>query len=281
MDFDQLKQLDAIDREGTISAAAERLHISQPALSRSMQRLEAELGQPLFDRSGRRSALNDAGRLALEHARRILREEQLMRDALAEHARRQTLLSVGTVAPAPLWRLTSLLTERCPAAVLTSQTLTQADVERGVLNGIIDLGISLRPVTLPTIRCHQLMTESLSVMLPICHPLASRKSLSSEELDGETFLLFRQIGFWQGFCDTCLPRSRFVVQEDRTVFEQLTRTSGLPYFTTDAQPIPPEFLEGHANVPLRDTSAHATFYLLVNTGAKPEAQHAFDLVASL
>lgn len=55
MDFDQLRQLDAIDREGTISAAAERLHLSQPALSRSVQRLEAELGQPLFDRSGRRT----------------------------------------------------------------------------------------------------------------------------------------------------------------------------------------------------------------------------------
>ena len=60
MDLDQLRQLDAIARQGTMSAAARALHLSQPALSRSLARLEVELGQPLFDRPGRRLVLNDA-----------------------------------------------------------------------------------------------------------------------------------------------------------------------------------------------------------------------------
>ena len=56
MELEQLRQLDAIARRGTMSAAARALHLSQPALSRSLARLEAELGQPLFDRLGRRRA---------------------------------------------------------------------------------------------------------------------------------------------------------------------------------------------------------------------------------
>ena len=69
VELEQLRQLDAIAREGTMSAAARVLHISQPALSRSLGRLETELGLQLFDRAGRRLVFNDAGRVAFEHAR--------------------------------------------------------------------------------------------------------------------------------------------------------------------------------------------------------------------
>lgn len=280
MDIEQLRQLDEIDRAKSISAAAERLRISQPALSRSMQRLESELGQELFNRAGRRCETNEAGRIALDYARQILRDERLMREALAAFARREHVLSVGTVAPAPLWRLTAQLVERYPQIMLTSHTMEQRDVERAVMNGDIDLGISLRPLMLPTVRGARLMTESLSAVLPANHPLAGEPTLSAAQLDGETFLLFNQIGFWKNYCDTCFPHSRFVVQEDRTVFEQLSRTSGFLYFASDAPAaafeIPPE----RVVVPLRDTSAHATFYLLTSTQARPEAQAAFDWVAA-
>ena len=96
-----MRQLDAIARRGTISAAAEELHLSQPALSRSIRRLERELGQELFDRTHNSATLNDDGRLAVDHARNLLRDERMMLDAFADLARRQRTLLVGTVAPAP------------------------------------------------------------------------------------------------------------------------------------------------------------------------------------
>ena len=164
--------------------------------------------------------------------------------------------------------------------MLTSQTLLQKDVERSIINGQIDLGISIRPIMLPTVRYTQLMTESLSVVLPEDHPLAGRPSLCAAELDGETFLLYSQIGFWQTFCDTLLTHSRFVTQEDRTVFLQLMQTTDLPFFASDAPQNDVGALEGKVVVPLRDAAAHATFYLLVNEAARPEAQAAFDWVAA-
>lgn len=278
MDFEQLRQLDAIDRAGTLSGAARELHMSQPALSRSVQRLEAELGQPLFDRHGRTATMNAAGRIALDYARQILRDERLMRAALDDHARRERALVVGTVAPAPLWRLTALTVERFPGVVLTSETITAANVERGMLNGTLDLGISLRPTMLPTIRCCRLMTESLSVCLPADHPLAGEACLSAEQLDGESFLVFRQIGFWMDYCRTRFPHSTFVEQEDRVVFEQLLATTPLNYFVTDVPSLSNNVEPDRAIVPLRDVEAHATYYLLAREGAGREAAAIFDWV---
>ena len=281
MELDQLRQLEAIEREGTMSAAARELHLSQPALSRSLGRLETELGQPLFDRMGRRLVLNEAGRVALEHAHQILRAERAMRDALGDVARRTRALRVGTVAPAPLWRLTALMTERFPGQVLTSQMLTDSEVEAGVIDGDLDLGISLRPLALPMVRSSRLMVENLSVVLPPGHALARRRSLNAAELDGETFLILKDIGFWRQVCDRHFPHSELVVQEDPAVFKELTRSSPLSYFVTDA----PSFADfsssvpDRAVVPIRDTVAHATFYLLVRSEGRQEAVDLFDWVS--
>ncbi|MBW3067906.1 LysR family transcriptional regulator [Actinomyces sp. 594] len=275
MDFEQLRQLEAIAREGTLSAAARSLHLSQPALSRSLQRLEAELGQPLFDRPGRRLVLNEAGRVALGHADRLLREEQALRTALGDLARRTRALRVGTVAPAPLWRLTSLIVERFPGLVLTSQSLSQEEVEEGVVNGELDLGISLRPHPLPSVRSAWLMVENLSVALPAGHALAGREQVAATDLDGETFLLLADIGFWRERCDRHLPHSQFVVQEDRDVFAQLARSSPLPHFVTDAPALSAP-APGRVVVPIRDAMAHATFYLLLRPGGRSEAEAVFD-----
>lgn len=278
MDFMQLHQLEVIERTGTFSAAAQELHMSQPALTRSIQRLEAELGQPLFDRKGRNAQMNDAGRIALDYAKQILREKYLMREALNEHARRARALVVGTVAPAPLWRLTALAIERFPTSILTSKTFETERLEREILNGDIDLGISLKPCMMPTVRCCQLMTESLSVCLPSDHPLAEHKSLSAAELDGESFLLYRGIGFWQGFCETSFPHSKFIIQEDRTVFHQMIPTTPLIYFVTDVPSLREAVPAGRTVVPLRDAAAHATYYLLARDGARSEALQIFDWV---
>ena len=279
MDLDQLRQLDAIARQGTMSAAARALHLSQPALSRSLARLEVELGQPLFDRPGRRLVLNDAGRVALEHARQILRDERAMRAALDDVARRTRALRVGTVAPAPLWRLTALMVERFPGLVLTSQMLAEAQVQAGIRDGGLDLGIALRPAAPPGVRSCRLMVENLSVALPDGHALADRAGVSAAELDGETFLLFEGIGFWREACDRHFPHSRFIVQEDRAVFEQMARSSSLPHFVTDAPSLAAP-APGRTVVPIRDAMARATFHLLGRPGGRKEADDVFDWVSA-
>ena len=177
MELEQMRQLDAIARRGTISAAAEELHLSQPALSRSIKRLERELDQELFDRTHNSATLNDAGRLAVDHARNLLRDERMMLDAFAELARRQRTLLVGTVAPAPVWHLTALTVERFPGTLLNPVTLPEDEVERRLMNRSVDLAVTLRPQILPTMRSTQIMVEDLYAFLPRGHRLASRDTV--------------------------------------------------------------------------------------------------------
>ena len=249
-----------------MSAAAKRLHMSQPALSRSVRRLESELGQELFDRVGRCVELNDAGRVALDWARQILRDERLMRDAIDAVAHRVRTLRVGTVAPAPLWRLTSLMMERFPQETLTSEMLEGDEVLERVLDGMLDLGIVTQRPTSPSFRVCELMQENLSVTLPPNHPLAARKSVTAEDLDGDTFLIFTDIGFWRERVDAALPHATFVEQRDREVFSQLVRSTPHCAFTTDA-PYLDGTAPGRAVVPIDDAMAHAAFYLVCRADA--------------
>lgn len=281
MELEQLRQLDAIEREGTMSAAARVLHLSQPALSRSIQRLEADLGTPLFSRDGRRLALNDAGRVAVDWARQILRDERLMRDAVDSVARRARALRVGTVAPAPLWRLTGLMVEAFPREALTSETSDEATVVRGVLDGTFDLGIVCERPTSPLLRNCELMCENLSVTLPPNHPLASRASVPLRELDGGTFLILTDIGFWRGLVEHALPHATFIEQDDRMVFAQLARTTPHCTFATDAPYMENDPVPGRTIVPLQDAETHVTFYLVARSDVMGLAARLFEWVKSV
>ena len=277
MNFEQLRQLDAVARLGTISAAAIRLRVSQPALSRSLARLESELGAQLLDRRGKSVTMSAAGEAALEYVRAMLHEERLMRIAIDEAVSRTSTLAVGTVAPAPLWRLTALIVERFPDRLLSSRTMAQQDVEREVMDHEIDLGISFTPVTYPAVRCCHLMDERLSVSLPCGHPLVERAKLTFADLQNETFLLYNNIGFWRGLVDERLPHATFIVQEDYAVFQQLAHTSPALTFITDAAYLAAD-MPNRVTVPLDEPDACAHFYLLASASGSRQAAEIFDWV---
>lgn len=261
MDLEQLRQLVAVDEAGTMSGAAQRAHITQPSLSRSMQRLEADLGCELFDRTRNSARLNEAGRIAVEHARDVLAAEQRMRDALDGLARKKRTLRVAAVAPAPVWNLTARTVERFPGTILAPEVLPDAEVERRLFDRTADLAITRKPIALPNCECIPLMTENLFVSVPAAHPLAMRKHVSFADLTGETFLVLDGIGFWKDVYEQGIPDVHSIVQRDREVFTHLVDSSDILCFTTDA-PQNSNHVRGRVEVPLSDASAHATFFLV-------------------
>ncbi|MEZ4428944.1 MAG: LysR family transcriptional regulator [Nannocystaceae bacterium] len=87
MSLTQLESFVAVAEEGRLGRAARRLHVSQPPLTRRIQRLEDELGVRLFDRTARGMALRPAGEVLLSHARAILAAVGRARDSLHALAR--------------------------------------------------------------------------------------------------------------------------------------------------------------------------------------------------
>ena len=278
MDLEQLRQLDAIERNGTLSAAASELHTTQPSLSRSMAKLEADLGVLLFDRTRNRARLNEAGRLAVEHARAILAEERRMRAAFDELARRRRTVRVESVAPAPNWRIAELVADRLPGALIETDLAGEAEARAHLLDRSCDLAVTLRPVQLPTVRSAPLMTEDLYLAVPGAHPLASRSNVSFADVDGEPFLVFEQVGFWMDVVNRRLPSSQVIIQKDQAVFQQLLRSTDLCSFSTDVAANDVSGL-GRVAIPIVDADAHATFFLSVLADAPERAATVFNLVA--
>lgn len=274
-----MRQLDAIARCGTISAAADELHLSQPALSRSVRRLERELGQELFTRTHNSAQLNDAGQLAVDHARVLLRDERMMLDAFADLARRQRTLLVGTVAPAPVWRLTALTVERFPGTLLNPVTLPEDELERRLMNRSVDLACTLRPMILPTMRSTSMMSEDLYAFVPANHRLAGQATVSFDDLDGESFLVLTEVGFWMDMLRRNMPHAHIVEQTDRSVFEQLVATTELISFVTNITRESRTAL-GRVAIPIVDGDAHATFYLTTLIDAPQRVQDIYLWVSA-
>lgn len=271
MELTQLEELVAISEEGTMSGAAERLHISQPAISRSIKQLETELGHELFDRTRNRAELNEAGNIAVDDARRVLAAVQALRDDLDDHAERARTVRVASCAPAPMWRLASRAVAAFPGTILSTEYIGESDIERALLNREVDLAIVRRPLGLPNIVAKQIMTESLNAEIPASDPLSRESQVSWEQLDGKTFLVFEAIGFWMDVVREHLPNSELIVQHDARVFEQMVNTSELFSFVTDVSQST-RHANGRARVPIWGPDATATYYLASQADASDQVK---------
>lgn len=135
MDFQKLKHLLAVVEYGTFSLAAQKVNLSQPALSRSIQALEAELGLPLLDRGTRQVHLTPYGACVAERARRMRFEEaELQRELKALHSGDSGTLTIG-LSPTPA----SLLLSPFLAHMAANRPQVRVGVELGATAALLDM----------------------------------------------------------------------------------------------------------------------------------------------
>ncbi len=258
----QLRQFATIAKSKTLSAAADTLAISQSALSRSIQRLEEDFGAPIFDRVKNRLILNEAGKVALERAEKILSDVLAMQEEVARLSRSGRAVFIGTVAPGPIWVLQEKSAERKIESELSSEEGVLEGIESGKYDfGVLPCSAESRGLS-EKFHCEKICEESLFFSLPLAHPLAKRKSLRFRDMDGESFIVFSEIGFWDKVHSEGLPHSKFLVQSDKFTLEEITANSTLPHFVTDLslrhfnRP-----MKDKAVIPIRDKNAKAEFFL--------------------
>ncbi len=258
----ELEQLVAFADQGTLSKAAEVLHLSQPTITRTMQHLEEEFGVALFSRSKNKIQLNDTGKKAVEYARNLLADAREAVVQVRAFDKRLHTITVQSCAPAPLWSLLPILSSEFPGRTISSTLSEEVEIIRKVADGDCELGILPWPVELEGVGCVPLLEEKLSVCVPKEHHLAHCKSLTFEELNGFNCLLLSQIGFWDKLCREKMPASRFLVQTDSFEFAELVRHSSLPCFTTDLARDSQELYRKRNKIPVTDPEANVTYYLL-------------------
>lgn len=233
-EMNQLRQLVAIADAGTITAAAEQLHLSQPALTRSIQRLESEWNVTLFDRKKNRVALNPTGELAVQYARRVLDDVDGMTQAVKAYERSLRTISIGSCAPGPTPELYTQLTGEFPGMTVLAEERPQEELLPGLEQNVYQIVITDAPLDAPGVLCRRLCTEQLYLTVPPAHPLASKtEGIWFDDLAGETMLLFRYIGVWQKVVDEKLQQTTFILQDQDEAFGALLTASALPAFATN------------------------------------------------
>lgn len=193
MDFQRLAVFRAVARRLSFSRAADELHLSQPAISKHIQQLEAELGVALFHRVGKRVELTDAGRIVADYAQRVSVLTEEVRRVLGELAGVQRgYLRLGASTTPGLYLLPQLLARfrRQFPGVETTLTITNsADVARRVLAGEFDLGFVGAPIETPGMQVRPFADDEIVLIVPPEHPLTRRRVLVPELLSQETFVV--------------------------------------------------------------------------------------------
>ena len=262
----ELEQLAAFAEYGTLSKAAEKLNISQPTITRTMQHLEDEFGVPLFERSKNHIALNETGRRAVGYAGQPLKDAEKAVEDVRALDRSLHTITVSSCAPAPLWRLLPMLSDAFPDMTLSSSIKNTPSVLEDVKSGHCLLAVlpdMPEEGSIPETYCSlPYMKENLAVCVPSSDALAEYKELSFEVLNGYNFLLGTRLGFWDDLCREKMPASRFLVQTDQFTMQELIRESSLPCFVTDVAVYDEKTFGDRIVIQIMDQAAKITFHIV-------------------
>lgn len=187
MDTQALSAFMEVADTASFSKAAERLFLSQPAVSKRIATLEDQLGVSLFDRVGRQISLTDAGRALLPYARRVLHEIEDGRRALSKlNEKVEGRLSIGTSHHIGLHRLPPVLrayTLAFPEVDLDIQFMDSEVACEAVIAGKLELGIVTLPSqALPQLKSRLVWPDPLVVVVAPGHPLAALKKPKLDDL---------------------------------------------------------------------------------------------------
>lgn len=212
MEFRQLKTLLAIAETRNFTRAAERVHLTQAAVSAQIKALETETGVPLFARVNKKVFLTEAGELLVRRAERLLKIHDEVLLALKELGDAEKgRLRIGTASTmASNEQLPSILAElkrAYPKAHLTVRRATSTEIVTQILQNDLDVGLVSLPVEANDIRAEVLQRDRLVAIMQPDHPLAHQRSISPTQLAAEPLILGEQGGNTRRLIDLFLAKS--------------------------------------------------------------------------
>lgn len=196
MNLSQLKAFLAVVQDGSFSRAAEKLYLTQPAVSKQIQALEETLGMRLFDRVGRSILLTQAGNILHDHAHVAFQTLEEARETINQlrglqrgHLRISAASTIGTyMLPQPLGELRA----QFPGIEISLAITNKARVVQQVLNHEVELGFVGPPVEPAELEMEEYLLDELVLIMAPTHRLAHEESVAVAELVEEVFILREQ-----------------------------------------------------------------------------------------
>ncbi|CAJ0780843.1 Hca operon transcriptional activator HcaR [Ralstonia condita] len=194
MDLKQLRYFVAVAEELHFGRAAQRLFISQPALSFDIRKFEERLGVQLLARTNKNVALTNAGQVLLDEARKLLQQaaevERLTQRSAHGLKGRLRIGFVNSMLYRGLPRAVERFEADHPAVEIILREMNTSEQVQGILRQQIDLGCAYWGTFPAEVVSTPLFSEPFVACLPVAHKLARRKRLGLEALAQEPFILF-------------------------------------------------------------------------------------------
>jgi DNA-binding transcriptional LysR family regulator len=224
MDLRQLEIIRAIADTGSFTAAGEKLHVSQSAISRQILLLEEELGESVFHRIGRRIRITPAGEALLQLSHRVFQDLQDTVTGISEkqESLRGTLRLVGGMTVC-LYVFPTLLSEVRRVHPNLDLKVTVGSTERSIAmlrSGGGDLGLLTLPIDAADMVSVPVLDEELLVATYPNHPLAMKRRISPADLNRQPFILFEAGSITRRLVDEFFTRERIeaeIVMETENV----------------------------------------------------------------
>ena len=191
MDVNQLEVLIAVAREQSFSRAAQALHRTQPAVSQAIRRLEAELGEPLFDRSSKDGTLTAAGRVLFDFAEQMLNLRHGAHRAIRELKDLQQgklTLSANEYTVMYLLPVLAIFRARHPHIKVEVKRSLASRIASEVLGRGVEIGVVSFKPTDQAIASVPALSDELALIVAPSHPLAGKQTVSVRELGAESFI---------------------------------------------------------------------------------------------
>ena len=212
MDLRQLEIIRAIADTGSFTAAGEKLHVSQSAISRQILLLEEELGEPVFHRIGRRIRITAAGESLLQLSHRVFRDLQETVSSISDkrESLSGTMRLVGGMTVC-LYVFPALLAEVRRVHPHLDLKVTVGSAERSIAmlrSGLGDLGMITLPVEATDLVSVPVLEEELLLVTYPAHPLAKKTSIVPADLDKQDFVLFETGSITRRLVESFFTRER-------------------------------------------------------------------------
>lgn len=208
----QLEAFRAIMEHGTVTAAAERLGVSQPAVSKILAGLEHEIGYPLFTRIKRRLAPTSEARLLAAEVTRLYHSLDRISEMAREIRDRQVgdlhVYSTPALGRTVLPDVMAGFVKRHAKAHIVFHVRSSTYINQKMVDQQIDLGFSMMPFEHPSMVTEELSRAAAVCVLPAGHRLARRKLIRPADLRGERFLSFPLDGRMRHLIDAAFEQER-------------------------------------------------------------------------
>lgn len=267
-----LQELVTFAQTGTLAKTAAMLNVTQPTVTRGMQKLETDLGVQLFDRQPNRIRLTVTGELAAREAATLLQENHETAVRIQNFDRNQHVLKVAATLPGPMIVLQSL-TDQLPTSLQLVTATSLPEPAESLRNHEYSLVFTNHPLATTDITSNLIGPENLAIHLNKFMYQANQSSVTFADLAGLSFVVPVNIGPWRAIIQDNIPDAKFFYQKEREALAEITKFSDFPYFATNVSPLDPTLLlqattdDTRRLLPISDAAAHMTIYANYLTAA--------------